>query len=85
MSFHACISSPFSILNIRAHTHAHTHACKRHVIALDKCSKANFSATESPSLPKALAVQRLGWLVIGRSEASLVGDWPEAASGAQRQ
>lgn len=67
------------------HTHSHTHAHKRHVPALDKCSKASFSATESPSLPKAHAVQRLGWLVIGRSEASLVGDWPEAAPSAQRQ
>ena len=70
---------PFSILNTRAHTH------KRRVPALDKCSKANFCATESPFLPKAHAVQRLGLLVIGWSEASLVGDWPETAPGAQRR
>lgn len=76
---------PFSFLNTHTHARAHTRAHKHHVPTLDKCSKTNFSATESPPLPNARAVQRLGWLAIGRSEASLVGDWPERAPGAQRQ
>ncbi len=71
----------FPSLSLSLFSLSHTH----HVPTLDECSKANFTAAESPSLPEAPLVQRLDRLAIGRSEASLVGDWPAKAPGARWQ
>lgn len=76
---HVFLSIPVSLPLFSTDTHTHRH----HVPALGECSKANFTTTESPSLPGAPLVQRLDRLAIGRSEASLVGDWPAKAPGAR--